>query len=256
MALPKRLIGVSLKMYLDPRTTLAWSEQVADLARRHPAVAGGDVALFVFPALPALPSVIDVFAGSGVAVGAQDLFWEDRGPYTGGVSGTDLSEIGCTMVEVGHMERRRVFGEDEPTVRRKLAAALRNRLLPVLCVGESTPMPPREAAAVCAAQLGSALAGVTRGPDDSVIVAYEPAWAIGAERSADSDHIGEVTAALRRWLGEAGWPSGHAKVIYGGSAGPGLLGTIADSADGLFLGRSVHEVGALEQVLDEAMAVA
>lgn len=256
MALPERVIGVSLKMYLDPSATLAWSRQVADLARRHPAVAGGDVRLFVFPALPVLPKVIDVFAGSGVAVGAQDLFWEDRGPYTGGVSGTDLSEIGCTMVEVGHMERRRVFGEDEPTVRRKTAAALRNRLLPVLCVGESTLMPPREAAAVCAAQLDSALGDVPRAPDDSVIVAYEPGWAIGAEKSADGDHIAAVTTALRRWLRDHDWPSAHAKVIYGGSAGPGLLGSIADSADGLFLGRSVHEVRALEQVLDEAMAVA
>ena len=134
-------LGVSLKLYLDVATTVDWARRVATIARGHSAVRGGDVRLFVMPSFPALAGVRAATAGTSVEVGAQNLHWEDRGPYTGEVSGADLREIGCTLVEVGHAERRCLFGEDDDTVRRKLAAAVRNGLTPVLCVGESDPVP-------------------------------------------------------------------------------------------------------------------
>jgi triosephosphate isomerase len=88
--------------------------------------------LIVLPSFPSLPEVLSIFAGTAVEVGAQDLFWEDRGPYTGAVSGADLRQIGCSYVEVGHVERRRVFGEDNKVASRKLTAALRNGLTPII----------------------------------------------------------------------------------------------------------------------------
>ena len=131
------MVGVSLKMYFDPARTASWVREVAERTAQHDAVRSGRVHLFVLPSLPALPAAVAALAGTGVAVGAQDLFWADRGPYTGGVSGLDLRAIGCTYVEVGHAERRRVFGEDDAVIRLKLAAAFRSGLTPVLCVGEA-----------------------------------------------------------------------------------------------------------------------
>jgi triosephosphate isomerase len=246
------VVGVGLKMYFDPGETLAWSTAVAELARRHEAIVSGRVSLFVLPSFPMLSAVIGVFAGTRVAVGAQDLFWEDRGAFTGEVSGADLRQLGCTLVEVGHAERRLLFGEDDEVVARKLAAALRNGLRPVLCVGEKARGGVQDAAASCIHQLESALAHVDPdAPAAPITVAYEPGWAIGAEQSASLDHVGAVASRLRGWLGAhpklAGSP-----VIYGGSAGPGLLTTFGDAVDGLFLGRFAHDPAALEAVLDEA----
>jgi triosephosphate isomerase len=246
------MLGVSLKMYFSPRRTVEWCTAVAELARRHRAVSSGAASLFVLPAFSSLTAAIDIFADTAVSVGAQDLFWEDRGPYTGEVSGTDLRDLGCSYVEVGHAERRYLLGEDDAAVNRKLAAAARNSLTPVLCIGEHEIGSPEEAAATCIRQLEAALDGV----DDAspLVVAYEPNWAIGAEHSASADHVAAVSGRLRDWLRtRPGFKA--SRVIYGGSAGPGLLETLGGSVDGLFLGRFAHDPAALELVLDEALAL-
>lgn len=243
-------IGVSLKMYFDPARTAGWCAEVAGIVERNEAVQQGRVALFVLPSLTAMPAALDAFRGSPVAVGAQDLHWEDRGPVTGGISGTDLRQLGCEYVEIGHEERRRMFGEDDRIVGAKLRAALRNGLRPVVCVGETDEGTPGTAAATCIAQLEAVFDGaeVDRAP---VVVAYEPVWAIGRGFSADAAHVAEVAAVLRGWLdGHAG--ISDAAVVYGGSAGPGLLPQLDGAVDGLFLGRFAHDPAALSRVLDEA----
>jgi triosephosphate isomerase (TIM) len=222
-------IGVSLKMYFGQRQTVGWCRAVAAVAARHPALHQGTVELFVLPAAPLIAPVLGIFAGTPVRVGAQNLSAEDSGAFTGEVSGALLSEMGCRYAEVNHAERRRLFGEDNATAAAKVAACWRNGLIPVLCVGE-----PAEAAEIL---------GRTANP---VVLAYEPPWAIGQAEPAPAEHIREVTSALRR--------AGR-RVIYGGSAGPGLLTSIGGSADGLFLGRFAHDPAALESVLDEARAV-
>jgi triosephosphate isomerase len=249
------VIGVSLKMYFDQKSTVDWARSVAALAGDHEAVRSGLVELVVLPSFGALVPVVDVLAPAGVAVGAQDLFWIDRGPYTGEVSGADLAEIGCTFVEIGHAERKRIFGETAEVIANKVAAAVRNGLTPLLCVGEPTEGDPQLAAAACIEQLQSALAvAETEGRIDSIVVAYEPEWAIGAASAASPAHIAEVCAAMDDWL--VGHPSvASSRVIYGGSAGPGLLGQLGTSVDGLFLGRFAHDPVALGRVLDEALAL-
>ena len=251
--LPPVVIGVSLKMYFDHATTVAWATRVAEIARDHEAVRTGLVELVVLPSFPALISVASALDGTALAVGAQDLFWIDRGPFTGEVSGADLAEIGCSFVEVGHSERRRMFGETDEIVGDKVAAAVRNRLTPILCVGESERMDSASAGAVCIAQLRSALEkSENQGAIDSIVVAYEPEWAIGADAAATPSHIREVCALMSDWL-LARPLVVTARVIYGGSAGPGLLGELGTSVDGLFLGRSAHDPLAVELVLDEAL---
>ena len=256
MTRPTLTIGVSLKMYFGQRQTIDWCRAVARLARRHPAVTSGAVELFVLPAAPLIDPVLRVLAGLPVGVGAQDLGSADSGPYTGEVSGALLREMGCRYAEVGHAERRRLFGEDNAVAAAKVAACWRNGLDPVLCVGESRPAPPPEAALACVAEarevLGQAEAGLPPARR-RVILAYEPHWAIGQPEPAPPGHIADVTAALRRWLAAQEFVGGP--VIYGGSAGTGLLTSVRDSVDGLFLGRFAHDPAALETILDEALAI-
>lgn len=243
------VLGVSLKMYFGHQQTLNWSRSLAVLADRHPALTSGAARLFVLPAFPALVPVAGILAGSGIAYGAQDIATEDSGPYTGEVSGTYLREIGCDYAEVGHAERRRLFGEGDTVVAAKAAAALRNGLTPVLCVGELTPVTPEEAARRTVAEAARLLHSL-HGP---VVLAYEPQWAIGAAEPASTEHISTVCTALTQWLATRPEHDGST-VIYGGSAGPGLLTGLAGSVGGLFLGRFAHDPAAVEQILDEITA--
>ncbi len=247
------LLGVSLKMYFGPARTLEWCRAVADVARVHPGVASGAVELLVLPSFVSLPAALEAFAGTGVAVGAQDLFWEDSGPFTGEVSGSDLAALGCAYAEVGHAERRALLGEDDAMIGSKLAAAVRNGLVPVLCVGERTEAGPAAAAHECVDTLESIVgaSGLEEAPE--IVVAYEPVWAIGAERPAGREHVVAVARVIRDWLAERS-PFAAARVIYGGSAGPGTLTELGDVVDGLFLGRFAHDPLALSGMLDESLS--
>jgi triosephosphate isomerase len=253
-AFPPVLLGTSTKMYFTHERTLAWCRSVAEIARRHPATVGGRAGLFVVPGYLSVAGALSALGGAAM-VGAQDLATEDFGPYTGEVSGAQLAELGCSLVEVGHAERRRLFGEDDAVVRAKTAAALRNGLVPLVCVGEAHRLDPEAAAQECIRQLDDALASAgASGLSGRIIAAYEPQWAIGAPQPADPEYIRAVCAPLRDHV--RGLPAhGGSAVIYGGSAGPGLLTQIADSADGLFLGRFAHDPAAVEAILDEVLAL-
>lgn len=249
------LVGLGLKMYMDHRQTLQWIGEVADAVREHPAVTSGEVAMFVLPSFPSLSDASRLLEGTGVGLGAQDLAWADHGPFTGEVSGAQLVQVGCSFVEVGHAERRTHFGETDAVVSGKLAAAFRQGLVPVLCVGEASRMEQAAAAGQCVAELRAALtASLADGLAAPFVVAYEPRWAIGAADPAPADHVAAVTTALRDAL-EAMPGSAGSRVIYGGSAGPGILPQLGAVIDGLFLGRSAHDVRSVTRILDEAAAL-
>jgi triosephosphate isomerase len=195
-----------------------------------------------------VPAAVEIFEGTRVVVGAQDVATADSGAFTGEVSGVELAEIGVGVVEVGHAERRRLFAETDAVVAEKTSAALRNGIAPVLCVGESTETDGADAAAECLRQLASALDGA---PAGRVIVAYEPVWAIGAAEPAPAEYTRAICAILRESVSSLEGRSGSS-VIYGGSAGPGLLTELGTDVDGLFLGRFAHDPEALARVLDEA----
>ncbi|MET0934069.1 MAG: triose-phosphate isomerase family protein [Mycetocola sp.] len=246
------VVGVSLKMYFGHARAQEWFGRVAQLARENESITNRAVELFVIPSFVSIPAAIDALSGTPVIIGAQDLFWEDEGAYTGEVSGAELAELGVGVVEVGHAERRRIFGETDEIVAKKTAAALRNGLAPVLCIGETVRSEPEVAAREVIQQLHSGLDGA---PAGRVLVAYEPVWAIGAPEPAPAEHIATVTRALRAAVDALPGRDGSA-VIYGGSAGPGLLTALGGAVDGLFLGRFAHNPAALASVLDEAAALA
>lgn len=253
MSQPAIWLGVSLKMYFSYQQTLSWCREVAELARRHPAIRQGEVGLFVLPAYPALPAVAEIFADTPVRFGGQDVCHAENGAWTGEVSASMLAELGCTLAEIGHAERRRHFHEDKALIAAKVAMSLRHGLTPVLCIGEEQEAEPAQAIALCQQQLAEALAVAEQQKlRGTLFFAYEPQWAIGAPQPAPDSYIRAVCRGLR----DLPTPQGvDLKVIYGGSAGPGLIQRLAGDVDGLFLGRFAHDPQALAQIVDEASAL-
>jgi triosephosphate isomerase len=243
---------VSLKTYFGHEQAAAWFAEVAQRVREHFAVTAGEVRLFVIPTYLQIPAALDAFAGTPVRVGAQDVSEFPPGAFTGEVTAAELAEVGVAYAEVGHAERRRLFGETDEVVAAKVAAALDAGIVPVPCVGEADRLSAQDAAAATVAQLHADLEDAPAGP---VVVAYEPVWAIGAAEPAPAAHITEVTRTLRAALDALPARAGSS-VIYGGSARPGLLTDLGDDVDGLFLGRFAHTPDALIAVLDEASALA
>ena len=243
-------VGVSLKTYFGHARALAWLTDVAGVVRETPAIASGAVQLVVVPTYLQIPAALETFADTGVRVGAQDVSAHPAGAFTGEITASELAEIGVVFAEVGHAERRRLFGETDAETAGKAAAALTAGLTPLLCLGETERTAPEIAAATVVAQLHADHDGA---PAGAVTVAYEPVWAIGAESPASLPHIVHVTRALRDALGAMPGHAGSA-VVYGGSAGPGLLTALGGAVDGLFLGRFAHDPAPLRRVLGEAAA--
>lgn len=246
------ILGVSLKLYFDIATTAHWAEALGNMAKQRESVREDRIRLFLLPSVTSLDLVERALRGTEVSFGAQDLHWADRGAYTGGVSGADLREAGCRYVEVGHAERAAVFGESIEVAHSKFAAAVRNQLNPVLCIGELEPMEETAATAECVRQLLGYLKEVgDEAANLDLVVAYEPAWAIGKSEPAPQEYIRAVTAGLRRSL-ERDSTFRQSSVIYGGSAGEGTLTALGGAVDGLFLGRFAHDISSFEEILDEA----
>ena len=198
------------------------------------------VAAAVAPAFPCLRVVLDVVAGTPLAVGAQDMHWEARGAFTGEVAPTMLAEMGVRFVIVGHSERRARFGETDADVSRKTVAARRYGLAPIVCVGENEQ--ERDAGRtrdVVVAQIRAAFADETLATADDVVIAYEPVWAIGTGRTPQPDEITAAHRAIREALTERfGASAFGVRVLYGGSvtaaSAPSLLR--APDVDGALVG--------------------
>ena len=194
------------------------------------------VEVAVLPPYTDLRSVQTLVDGDKLRLvyGAQDLSEHDAGAYTGEVSGAMLSKLGCTYVAVGHSERREHHREDDAVVNRKVQAALRHGLVPILCVGEGLDV-RREGAQVphTLAQLDGALAGVSAEQARSLVVAYEPVWAIGTGEVATPEDAQEVCSALRTRLAElySGDLADGVRVLYGGSVKGSNVGGIMAQGD-------------------------
>ncbi|HTW18591.1 MAG TPA: triose-phosphate isomerase [Mycobacteriales bacterium] len=197
----------------------------------------------VLPPFTDLRSVQTMVDGDHLRIryGAQDLSPYDAGAYTGDVSGVMLAKLGCSYVVVGHSERREHHREGDDVVNAKVRAAYRNGITPILCVGETLEV-RRSGGQVehATAQLAAALADVTAAQAASVVVAYEPVWAIGTGEVATPADAQEVCAALRATLGRLYGPgvAGSARLLYGGSVKPdNIAGIMAESdVDGALVG--------------------
>jgi triosephosphate isomerase len=218
----------------------------------------GQVEVLVCPPLVLLPVLRDALGPDTlVRLGAQNLHPEPKGAFTGEHSAAMLVDAGVRYVIVGHSERRWVFGEKDDFVRRKVVAALRAGLRPIVCIGER--LEEREGGAtfrILRAQLTAALAGLgSPAPDPAdIVVAYEPVWAIGTGRNATPQQAQEALAFVRERLAEQfGWEwSRRARVLYGGSVTTANVAELAaqPDVDGFLVGGASLDPGAMTAIIE------
>lgn len=252
----RRLVGVSYKMYFD---MAKHDSYLGDVLRSVPGVLptlNVPTDVFVIPDFMHIIPYVERLKAAGQAstiwVGAQDAYHEDHGSFTGEVSPRVLAQAGARLIEMGHAERRRLFGETDAWVVQKARAAARNNLIPLVCIGEQHKEGGVDnAVQECWQQVKDALEGPDRIDDDKeIVLAYEPVWAIGKTEPASAEHVVAVTKAIRARVQQT-QRTGVVRILYGGSAGPGLFTKLQDGVDGLFLGRFAHDPKAFLETIKE-----
>jgi triosephosphate isomerase (TIM) len=213
-----------------------------------------DVEIVVAPPFTALHAVAEAARNTPVGVAGQNLHWEREGAFTGEISVGMLKEAGAEYVIIGHSERRRLFHETDETVNHKLIAALGGGLCPIVCIGET--LEEREAGqtlAVLDRQIKTGLDGLSGDQVGTLVLAYEPVWAIGTGRNATPEQAGEAHAhirgRLRQWFGAGA--AEHCHVIYGGSVKPDNIHELIrhPDVDGALVGGASLEVKAFADIV-------
>ena len=232
----KPVIAGNWKMYKSPGEAAAFVREFALLAR-----ADGRAEIVICPPYVDIAAAVEAARGTGIGIGAQDLFWLKEGAYTGEISAPMLSAAGCTWVIAGHSERRQYFGETDESVFKKTAAALEAGLTPIVCVGES--LEEREGGLtenVLSKQFSGGLAGLPPEQFARVVIAYEPVWAIGTGRTATPEIAAQAHRFLRSQVREhfGGAAAQACRILYGGSVKPdNIKGLMAqEDLDGALVG--------------------
>ncbi len=247
MRLP--MIAGNWKMHKTPTEARIFAHELAEELRD---TAGVEVVLA--PPFVALVPVQEAIKATEIKLAAQDVFWEREGAYTGEVSPPMLKDAGCSYAIVGHSERRTYFGETDETVNRKVKALLQEGLGAIVCVGER--LEEREAGktlAVVKRQVEGALRGLKAEDLSSVVIAYEPVWAIGTGRTATPEQAEEVHSQIRGMVGEAfGRDVAQAlRIIYGGSVKPENIDALmaAPDIDGALVGGASLKVESFSRIV-------
>ena len=210
--------------------------EAVELVRQLKATLSGvkEVEVAVAPPFTALQAVQKELEGSSIRLAAQNLFWEEKGAYTGEISPPMLKELGCRYVIIGHSERRQLFGETDETVNKRMKATLHQGLDPIFCIGETLKEREEERAfAVIGDQLQGGLRGITEEEMDRVVIAYEPVWAIGTGKTATPQQAEEVHEFIRQRLSDL-FSNGIAEKIriqYGGSVTPDNVKALMSQKD-------------------------
>ena len=202
----------------------------------------------------ALADLVRATEGSNIAVGAQDVFWEEEGAYTGEVSPGMLTALGVKYVIIGHSERRQYFGETDETVNKKLKAAQSHGLIPIVCVGESLEQRQSgQTEEVVTTQVKGAFAGVDARMQ-AVIIAYEPIWAIGTGQTATSQQANETIALIRQVVAELydEKVADEIRIQYGGSVKPGNVDELMGQSDidGALVGGASLEADSFARIVN------
>jgi triosephosphate isomerase len=213
-----------------------------------------DVEVVVAPPFTALHAVAEAVRNSPVGVAGQNLHWEREGAFTGEVSAGMLKEAGAEYVIIGHSERRRLFHETDETVNRKLVAALAAGLTAIVCIGETLEEREKnETLTVLDRQIKAGLDGLTGEQVASIVIAYEPVWAIGTGRNATPQQAGEahahIRSRVRQWFGAPA--ADHCHVIYGGSVKPDNIHELVQlpDVDGALVGGASLDVKAFFDIV-------
>jgi triosephosphate isomerase len=238
--------------------TEVWAGALVDeLLSRLSAHVAVEVALA--PAFPSLRVVADHIRPGAVQLAAQNVHWEDKGPFTGEVSPRMLSEIGVRFVIVGHSERRTLFGETDERISRKVAAVVQYGMVPVLCLGETGQQRDEgRTLAIVERQLRLGLGEVRVEGGHEVVIAYEPIWAIGTGRTAAADQVEEVHLMIREQLGSlyGAEIAAAVSILYGGSVTPDNAAELLalPEVDGALVGGASLDAAKVEAIVDAAGA--
>ena len=231
MAIPrKKFVAGNFKMNMTSSEVAPYLEVLRQETEKV-----NEVDIVLIPPFTAIPKASEILGGAQkIRLGAQNMSPEAKGAYTGEISAAMLRDLFVRFVLVGHSERRRLFGETDETVRRKLEAALKSELRPILCIGET--LEERQAGqekAILEQQLEAALKGLTSEEISEVVVAYEPVWAIGTGLTATPEQAQEAHAFIRahlvRLAGEA--VARKSRILYGGSVTPANAEELMSQAD-------------------------
>jgi triosephosphate isomerase len=217
-----------------------------------------DAELVVIPPYTMLSEVKKVIEGSTIQLGAQNIFWEEKGAFTGEVSPLMLKDAGCQYVTIGHSERRQYFGETNETVNKKIKAALAHELTPIMCIGES--LEEREKGNTMdkvETQINSGLEGLGKDEIRRIVIAYEPIWAIGTGVTATPSQAEEVHSFMRKKLTEkyGNEIASYAIILYGGSVKPANTYSILkeNNINGALVGGASLEADSFIQITKEAI---
>ncbi|MBU0630460.1 MAG: triose-phosphate isomerase [Candidatus Margulisbacteria bacterium] len=190
--------------------------------------------ILVCPPFTAISQVSDTLRDSVVMVGGQNLHWEEKGAFTGEISATMLKSVGATYVIIGHSERRQYFGETDETVNKKVKSAIKHNLKAIVCVGETLEQREKgEALKVIEKQTREGLAGLEVESCQSLVIAYEPVWAIGTGKTATPEQAQEVHAFIRGLLAKLfdRKTADEIRILYGGSVTPDNIKILMSQAD-------------------------
>jgi triosephosphate isomerase len=225
---------------------------VSELRNRLKDVTDRDILLV--PPYIALQSISEIIKGTNLLLGAQNLFWENEGAYTGEISPGMIKSVGCSHIIIGHSERRQYFGETNDTVNLKVKAALKNGLLPLVCIGES--LEEREANKtfnVIDVQIREGLKDFSSDEIQKIIIAYEPVWAIGTGKTATPEQANEVHSFIKKTLKKI-YGNGilsTIRILYGGSVKPDNIDELMakEDIDGALVGGASLKVDDFERIV-------
>lgn len=236
MSTRRPLIAGNWKMFKTIPEAVETSKELVALLK-EPA----DADVMIAPGYVLLSAVAREIEGSGILLGAQDLFWEKEGAYTGAVSAEMIVSAGCKYVIIGHSERRQYFGETDQSVNLKIRAAINSGLAPILCAGETeTQRESGETFSILDKQIQKGLKGFSYDELEKLVVAYEPVWAIGTGKTATSQQAQEIHKFLRNILEKTfgNLLAKNTRILYGGSVKPDNIAELMamDDVDGALVG--------------------
>jgi len=250
----KKIIAGNWKMNKDVRE----SEELIQGLQAAITGGHGNVGVIVCPPFTSLETAARLLEGSQIALGAQNMYYEEEGAYTGEVSAKMLRAIGCSHVILGHSERRQIFHETDEFINRKVKKAIAAGLTPIVCVGET--LEQREAnvtSDVVISQVRGVLTGTTGTQVESLIIAYEPVWAIGTGRNASPQQAEEVHRLIRNLLSElfGSETAGRVIIQYGGSVKPDNAAELLwqPNIDGALVGGACLKADSFAAIINAAL---
>jgi len=245
----KPLIAANWKMFKTPDEAVAFVQAFIPLVATH---CHAEIVLCPSPAL--LPAVVAAARNTPVAVAGQNMHWLDQGAYTGETSPPQLKALGVTHVLIGHSERRQYFNETDETVNLRLKSALAHGLVPIVCVGEL--LAEREAGqttAVLVRQTSVALSGIDPKATRTLVIAYEPVWAIGTGKTATPEMAQEAHKIIREQIAKSLTPelAASTRILYGGSVKPDNTASLCsqEDIDGALVGGASLEAVSFSQIV-------